>query len=228
MRIEPEPGKSEKAIACADKIWDREWAHLCAQNPKMFNGPILAVTRLALDEGTIWCVRDTYRRLALRDELGIDIAILSVTTVLEARDESGKRHVLVGRRGELTRTYPGFWELGPAGGLDAPVLDCDTLGYVDVMAQINAELGDETGIREFVREGNIVAVVFDPHAGSYDIVVRTMLDRPIEQLDRSSPDEPWEYSETRWLSMDEVGPFLSQEGEQIIGPTRVLLGWLPS
>jgi hypothetical protein len=209
-----------------DAASDQAWARLCAQNPKLFNGPILAVTRLALDKGTIWCARDSYRRLALRSEWAIDITILSVTAVLEAPDKAGKPHLLLGQRGTLTRSYPGLWELGPAGGLDVPQAGTRTQGHADVMAQVNAELREETGIREHVQEGRVVAVVLDRLAGSCDIVLRSRFETSIEKLDRSDADEPWEYAQTRWLALDEIGDFLRENHEQTIGPTRVLLNWL--
>ncbi|MBN4052673.1 hypothetical protein JYU07_00150, partial [Roseiflexus sp. AH-315-K22] len=145
--------------AASDAASDDAWDHLCAQNPRLFDGPILALTRLDLDEGALWCVRDSYRRLALRDVCQDDVTILSVTVVLEASDERGCPHLLLGKRGLRTRSYPGLWELGPAGGLDVPPVGVATLDHTDLLAQANAELREEVGIREPIRTARAIALV---------------------------------------------------------------------
>lgn len=215
----------------------REWDRLCAINPRLYDGPLLAVVSIDAERNLIAARRDRFARLAVQPRVPTSVRILSVTGVLTARDGAGREHVLLGRRGTGTRVYDGMWELGPSGGLGVPPAGVTSLDESAILSHLADELSEEiglsledgpgTGMRG--RRAQAVGITRDFIASSDDIVF--VLDvGAMEEVSRRVGPANWEYSETQWLATDSVEAWDARFGAEIIPPTRALfraLGWIP-
>lgn len=205
---------------------EREWNRIVAANPRVYNGPHLSVVSIDMDEACIHCRRDTFQRLIVQPRVRTGMRLLAVSALVVARDAVGREHVLLGRRGASVRIYPGMWEFGPAGGVTPPHASVRGLTQRDLRRNLAEEMEEEIGVTFAV--GEPIAIVRDTVAFSDDIVFRC--DAGDLEAATRAMGEPsnWEYSETRWIAVDELRDFLSREGEQTILPTRAiatLLGW---
>jgi hypothetical protein len=205
---------------------EREWRKIVSANPRVYNGPHLSVVSIDFDEATIHCRRDTFQRLIVQPRVRTGMRLLAVSALVVARDAEGREHVLLGRRGEGVRVYPGMWEFGPAGGVTPPHASVRTLSEDDLRRNLMEEMEEEIGVAFPV--GEVIAIVRDAMAFSDDVVFRC--DAGDLESARRAMGEPsnWEYSETRWVAVEELGAFVAAHGEQMILPTRAmirLLGW---
>lgn len=233
LRIEVEHGEPPPPSADVK----RRWSDASAANPRLFNGPILRFRSFDPTARTILASRDTYQRYSMQrfdartSTFERDVYHLAVTGVLLARDEAGREHVLLGRRGRETMLYPGHWELAPGGGLDS----------TDVYAQLLAEMEEELGLRvsteprlfEPPGPGDVLGLAIDPNAPSADIVLRLRARADVRTLRSAIADAPgehsWEYGSTRWVAFDEVAAFAAAESGRTIPPTLAILrgiGWI--
>jgi hypothetical protein len=204
---------------------EARWRELCAENPRYFDGPVLSVVTFDPEGGEVLCRRDRFMRLAVQPRVATGVQQLSVTAVLTARDSSGRRYVLLGRRSPQTRIYGGMWELGPSGGVAPPPLNVDALEGEALLAHLADEVSEEVGLE--VRGGRGVAYVRDHVAHSDDVHIECDMGA-IEALGASGPAN-WEYTETRWIPLDTVAQFDEGFAAEIIGPTRAafrVMGWV--
>lgn len=200
----------------------REWALMCDANPRLHDGPVLSVVWFDPDGEAMLARPDTYQRLAVQPRVRTGVRMLGVTALLAARDERGREHLLLGRRGERTRIYGGMWELGPAGGLDSWHAGQQEIDPAAIVDQAADEVMEEVGLE--VAGGSIVGVVRDDIACSYDVVVK--IDAGDLRAARARPDG-WEYTEVAWISMEEAKVFAEERA--LIGPATAVLramGWL--
>jgi hypothetical protein len=214
---EPAPASSQQVSA--------EWARLRAENPRHYDGPVLGVLSFDVATNQVLCRRDRYERLAVQPRVPTGVRQLAVTGLLMATDASGRPHVLLGRRGEATRIFGGMWEAGPSGGISPPPLNVEQLSEADLKAHLADEIAEEVGLETV--PGVPVALLRDHTACSDDIVFRCDLGA-LEQVECLGPAN-WEYSQTRWLAVDDVESFDSAEQDQVIAATRALfrvLGWI--
>lgn len=205
---------------------EREWSKIVASNPRVYNGPHLSVVSIDFDEAQIHCRRDTFQRLIVQPRVRTGMRLLAVSALVIARDARGQEHVLLGRRGESVRIYPGMWEFGPAGGVTPPHVSVRSLSEGDLKRSLAEEMEEEIGVTFPV--GAPIAIVRDTMAFSDDIIFRC--DAGELGAARHAMGEPsnWEYSETKWIAVEELGAFVAHHAEQIILPTRAmvrLLGW---
>ncbi len=205
---------------------EREWGKIVSSNPRVYNGPHLSVVSIDFDEATIHCRRDTFQRLIVQPRVRTGMRLLAVSAVVVARDAEGREHVLLGRRGEGVRIYPGMWEFGPAGGVTPPHASVRRLSMEDLRRNLMEEMEEEIGVTFPV--GEAIAIVRDPVAFSDDIVFRC--DAGDLGVARRAMGEPrnWEYPETRWVAVEEIGAFVAAHGNEMIRPTRAmirLLNW---
>lgn len=212
------------APAASDQV-AHAWGRMCGQNPRLYDGPVLSVVTFDPDRNELTCRRDSYQRLAVQPSIATGVRQLSVTGVLTARDASGRRWVLLGRRGESTRIFPGMWEIGPSGGLPPPALNVESLGEVDLLRHLSDEVVEEVGLD--VTSGRVAALVRDHGAHSDDVVIECDLGSFEQACDLAQPAN-WEYSETMWLPVDSVGPFDTANEGSIISATRALFRTLGS
>lgn len=225
------PHDNEDAIAAA-------WGALCLGNPRLHDGPVLAVAHIDPQTNLIVCRRDSYRRLAVQTAepvaASVDTGVyqLSVTGAIIGRDRAGLPHILIGRRGTETRMYGGMWELAPAGGIDPPPPSRDRLGAGDIFAALAREAREELALDLGAEPCRAVLVCRDEHARSDDLVLPVYLPGTIDP--RKPPacaaSTSWEYLDTAWLALDDAGSFVSRHAGACIPPARALLAsthWLP-
>ncbi len=207
------------------------WARLVESNLRYFDGPLLSVVSLGPasaehPSNEIVVRRDRFSRLAVQPAVMTGVRILSVTAVLIASDVSGVRHVMLGKRGAGTRIYDGMWELGPSGGMHEPPAAVETLDEGAVFSHLADEVSEEVGLT--IEHGTPVCVVRDHFAMSDDIVFVCDVGR-LEGVREKTGPANWEYSETTWVSLGEVGAFEHAHEREIIAPTRGIfraMGWV--
>lgn len=200
-----------------------EWARQCALNPRLHHGAVLSVVSLDAERGEVLVKRETYQRYAVQPRVMTGVRLLAVTAVMTARDDDGNELVMLGRRGEGVRMYPGMWELGPAGGVGVPAASVMEMDSAQLMSHLADEVEEEVGL--LVDHGVAVAVVRDHVARSDDVVFRVDVGR-VDHAARVARPANWEYSETRWVR--DIAAFAAMNEGQIIGPTRALFrlfGW---
>lgn len=217
----------------ADAI-EKRWAEMVATNPRLYSGPLLSVVTIDGDLGVIHTVRDEFKRLAVQPQIRTGVQILSVTGAITAKDQRGEAHVLLGRRGRTTRIYGGMWELGPAGGIPPPHASVKTLNESDARRHLMEEAEEELGLTlnaASIRPASLL--VRDTIANSDDLTFLIehpdSLERVASALAQSRATQAWEYEETRWVALDEIGAFDREHAGEIIITTRAAfrgLGWV--
>ncbi len=212
---------------------DAEWSRMRAANPRLFDGPILAVDRFGPGE-PIRCRSDSYKRLAVQPRVATGVEQLSVTALVTGRDRHGVERALLGRRGMTTRIYGGMWELAPAGGLEPAPGGTGVLTLADVQTQLLREAHEELETGTELIPGEVVAAVRDVRACSLDLVIACGVKEgggPTGDGAESSPPgeaRSWEYAGVAWPSRDDVARLLRDQPPSVIAPTRAvltLLGW---
>jgi ADP-ribose pyrophosphatase YjhB (NUDIX family) len=222
VTIRPSPARPDAVV---DTAVEQAWARLCEANPRLFDGPILSLASFDNATWEVACVRESYKRLSVQDDVPTGVTLVAVNGVVTGSDRAGRDHVLLGRRSPATRMYGGQWELAPAGGLDPP--PGTELSMADLAAQLSREMVEETGINAPLTGVSAVACYRDDRARSFNIVLRARIRERIESL-RTGPTE-WDCDETHWLPIDAVGAFDRYRGGAVIGATRSLwrrLGWI--
>lgn len=189
---------------------DDAWSELCTQNPKYFNAPIVAFDRYYPDTGVIFAYVDQYKHHAVRDSVELDLSLLAVTAIVMAEDR-----VLLGKRSARSHRYGGLWELGPSGGVDVPN-EADRIDLASLLGEALREIREEAGFEPRVIDHQLVALVHDHLVGSSDLAVLLRIERP-DQLKAN-----WEYSDTRWMSLDDLYAWVNDKPDELI-PTSVSL-----
>ncbi|MEO1008865.1 MAG: NUDIX hydrolase [Planctomycetota bacterium] len=197
------------------------WRAATEANPRLFDGPILAITAIDAASATLHARLDRFAHLVCPRAAVVPVSILSITGIIEA--QAGRRPVvLAGRRGRSTRSYPGMWEFGPSGGLEAAD-DARVLGQPDLLRTLRRELHEEVGIAHPLRDARVVGIVPDPGARSVDVLVRARLEGDPPPL-RPPREHAWEYDEARWIPIADLPAFLDHE--PVIGPMIATARWL--
>jgi 8-oxo-dGTP pyrophosphatase MutT (NUDIX family) len=198
-----------------DEVWERKRR----ENPRLFGGGVLSVESLDLARGIVRARLDEYKRLVVQPEVDTGVAQLSASAVLLAPDDRGFLSVLLGKRGEKTRMYPGLWQLCPAGGVEPPEDGRAELTHADLADEVAREMREEAGIDP--REGRppALCIVRDVEASSYDIVMRVDLDRAVPP--RPQREARWEHEDLRWVALEELDEFGREH--RVIASTRAVL-----
>ncbi len=198
----------------ADEI-ERAWDSLCAQNPRYFNGKILTFDSYDPATGVIHARVDEYKNHAVRDMLEHDQSILAVTAMLYGNDEHNM-HYLVGQRSPELHCYGGLWELGPSGGVDVPRFR-NTLNTKGIIADIAREVSEEIGLKISNPPHHPIAIVHDDEAGSTDIAIQILIDGMPELKTN------WEYTQTRWVTIEDLHQWTKNSPEEFIPTTLALI-----
>lgn len=205
---------------------DSAWEKLRAQNPRLHGGGIYNVLSIDPDRARITAAYDLYKRLVVQPEVDTGIHQLSVSALCTAPSPNGPA-VLIGQRGRQTRIYGGMWQICPAGGVEPPEdpADLRDLTHDDLRRNLAREVEEEVGLDLADRPATPLAIVHDPTARSYDIVLR--VEFGAAQPLRPQQGSTWEHMDIRWLPLRDIPDFDRQH--RIIEPTRALfrsLGWL--
>lgn len=205
---------------------EHAWATALTGNPRLFDGPILAVKELDAERGIVSASHDRFAHVVCQPpDRAQPTTILSVTGVLESM-ANGRPSVLLAQRGLETRSYPGMWEFAPAGGLHAPN-SRDTLHLDDFLHTLREELAEEAGITQPPHDARAIALVADQAATSVDIIVHARLEgaAPAPAV---SGDHAWECIQACWVGIEQLDAFLATAPGGVIEPTRAIarfLGW---
>lgn len=213
-----------RVVEITDPYWREEheaaWRGLCKANSRLFDGPIWSVR--VMDTRELVVSLDRYKRLAVQ-ACGFELHVrqLGVKGFITGVDRAGVEHVLLARRGEQTRTYPGEWEIAPAGGVephDGPLSEAIDRSLVD---EGREELGTDLNVVAGVRR--VVAMLHDRDAHSIEIIVACRWKGTVEVEHPPVPSvaRSWECSGTRWVSRSE---FDSMTG--LSSPTSAVLSLL--
>jgi 8-oxo-dGTP pyrophosphatase MutT (NUDIX family) len=168
---------------------DRRWNALCAANPRCFDGSmlqVLGVSRNGHGGVQIHVQECSYRFYAVQ-KTGLDCGVRPIG--VKAVTIAGGR-VLMGRRSTTVAFYPGLWEFVPGGGLEPGV---------DPAQQIARELHEEAHLAPSA-PAVAVALLFDPHAFTWEIVHRMEL--AAGAVPDAGRDGGWEYDEFRMVGLD--------------------------
>ena len=173
---------------------EREWARRCAENPRLHDGPVLAVESVDAARGEIVGRRSTYMRFVAGPALGAPITALGVSGVCVRRGSAGLE-VLMGRRGAGVRIYAGMWETAPRGAVEPGAKG--ELGLGDLAACLAEEGREELGAGVRVEAWSVLALVKDAAAASVDVCLLC------EVEDRGGAGS-WEYADRRWTPLAEL------------------------
>ncbi len=207
--------RSPKVHEQADAV-DVAWQGLCAQNPRYFNGSMLAFDSYDPATGVIHASVEEYKHHAVRDTVDAGISLLAVTGILIAPDYVRDVGVyLLGKRSTQLHRYGGLWEFGPSGGVDVPRVR-NTLHLKQITAEVAREIKEEIGVRISSRPYAARALVHDDAVGSTDIAIPVVLDHA------PAINTNWEYTETKWLTLEELYNWTQTHPEELI-PTTVEL-----
>ena len=119
-----------------------------------------------------------------------------------------------------------MWELGPSGGFSPPPASVDVLDESALRRHLADEVAEEVGLE--VAPGRAAAFVRDHAAYSDDVAILCDLGR-FEEVAPKTRAANWEYSETRWVTLDAIAEFDEANAPEIIAATRALfrvLGWV--
>lgn len=179
----------------ADRI-SEIWATEKAENPTLFDGPVLSVTDITKSVFTVTTMRYSALLAGFRDpslRAAIGMRPLAVSGILSCPDG-----LVFGRRSDDVTQSPGCWELVPSGGVP-PRQD----GLPDLAYQILAELQEEIGLTE-AEIAPPVGYIDDKKSGTIDVIMPLRTAVPfsdIRRLDRSG-----EYTDL--IAVDDLPYFL--------------------
>lgn len=188
------PAETRPLSAEAGESIDRAWRSMCAGNPNLHDGPVLAVE--SIDGAAIVCRRSSYKMFVAGPAGGIVVRSLGVTGVCVRGTPA---EVLMGRRAAGVRIYGSLWETAPRGGVEAaptnPTHPTDAMSGDDLANCVLVEAREELGIAITPRRW--FAIVEDPGASSVDLCL--LCDAGADEVAGS-----WEYSARRWTPASDV------------------------
>jgi hypothetical protein len=242
VRVSVAPAPAPQGRNAPADMVDSAWAEAQAQNPALFDGPILAVDSLQLGEAMeLGAHIDRFARLVAQQRGAVTgVQLLGCKGLITGIDRHGGEHVLLGRRASGTRVYPGMWEIAPAGGIDPPPHAPVTLSHADLLASLAAEGQEELSLdlaeRTILAEASLAVVVDDRLAQSLDLIFPLRWRGAVDPRRGlcSAQGCPTEYVDACWVARGDLPAFdqpASNGRSPITPPSRValrLLGWLPA
>lgn len=206
-----QPAPDEPAI-------EARWRELCAQNPRLFNGPVAAFG--SFDGSTLRAHRSDYRRFAVQPEIDTGVRVLAVSGLLIARDSAGEPCVLIARRGPRVHAHPGLWETAPSGTVPPP-RPGGSLSITSLADHLAVECREELGFAIDPARAEPVLMVRDDLARSVDVLFRVDLPEPIEP---APPDaHAWEYDDWHWVTPADLARFDGDRADACIPPVRAIV-----
>ena len=188
-----------------DEIESR-WKALCAENPRYFDGTMLQVLGTSRNGhgGVQIHVQECSYRFYAVQKTGLDLGVRPLGVKAVATD--GGR-VLMGRRSAKVAFYPGAWEFVPGGSVEPGATPAE---------EIVRELREEARL-EAAEPPVAVALLFDPHARTWEIVHRLQLG------EGALPELGWEYDEFRMVALDALPQPLAPVARQMLPIAERLL-----
>jgi len=183
---------------------EEAWQRVRARVPRAFDGPMLHVvgtSRNGHGGVTIHCIESSYRFAAVAQE-GVRTGMRGLGVKGISMHADGR--VLMARRGQDTLNYAGEWEFAPGGCAEPGVALPDML-----LRELREETGWTAATPPVAR-----ALVFDPHALSWEVVFSVSVQPP------EVPVEGWECSELRLVQPGEWPEPLSAVARQMIPLAR--------
>lgn len=193
------------------------WQAMRATNPRLFDGPLLALRHLDRSSGTLAVQRDSYMPYAVQPEVDTATISLGVTAIL-AHGTGSSAAYLFGQRASTTHMYPDQWELGPSGAIVPPQGKTLTLDHL--LGQLSGELSEEIGLALSLTQSNTtpVCMALDPTARSIDLVMLIALNQ------RPELRTNWEYRSAEWVSVSQFPAWSAPR--RVIPPTVTIMQWL--
>ena len=190
---------------------DARWNALCTANPRYFDGTMLQVlgaSRNGHGGVQIHVQECSYRFYAVQRE-GFDCGVRPLGVKAVATDG---RRALMGRRSQKVAFYPGDWEFVPGGAVEPGSSPAE---------EIVRELREEAGLA-VVAPPVAVALLFDPHARTWEIV------HGLQLAEGAAPELGWEYDEFRMVALDALPEPLAPVARQMLPiAERLLAGAQP-
>lgn len=215
--IAPAADSGESASSPPVEQTEARWSELCAHNPRLFDGRILAFVDYDSRANVVHARTESFKRMAVQPDVPTGVTQFGVTGLLTSGQGDGRR-VLLGQRGRETFLYPGRWELAPSGGVDAPREGVRELSIEDLRRQMEREVHEELAIVADGLHATPIALCHDRAAPSMDVIFAIQLD-PGEQ----PTAHDWEYADVCWMPLRDAGAALSDL--DAIEPSRAVLNW---
>lgn len=210
---------------------DAAWARAHAINPRLHDGPILAVRTMDAGAGVLRVAADSFKRLVTRADGSV--RLLGVKAAIVGVDAHASEHVLIARRHPHTRCYGGLWELAPGGGVGPGVIDPASNGEVrepDLLRHLAHEAHEELGLDLLsATVGHTAgALLTDRAACSVDVVFAMRWRERINPRARvcRAAQRDWEYVDTAWLARQGARGWVHAHGAAVSPPTVALLKWM--
>jgi HAD superfamily hydrolase (TIGR01509 family) len=215
---------ASKTTAAVDERVDQIWQREMAQNPRLFNGKILAYSHHETDGSHVTLfgrVVEYKQFLAQLREPSLPLGIhgLGVSGLTILRDP-GARTLLFGVRSDTVTQYPGYLELLPSGSIDTSVIREDST--IDFHETLRRELEEESGIRrDRLRSTRDLCVIHDRLDRVYDAGVLLDLDAAPREVTNAFPATS-EYVGPYFVRVDDLSRFIQDHGHAMV-PTSVAL-----
>jgi hypothetical protein len=193
------------------RIWEAEKA----ERPGLVDGEIVALRAWSLRGAALGveCERVHYRHfLAQRHGLSLGLAAVGVSALTIVRENDGAVLVLLGQRSADVTQYPLQWELVPSGGVSVDHIG--ESGEVDFVAQVAAELEEETGIpRDRIIDVSYLGLIEDVDEHVVDVAMELEVELAAARLfdDRRSG----EYRELALIPIDRALSYIASHGEAV-------------
>lgn len=199
--------------------YEQAWRRMCAANPKLHDGPIWSASRVSATH--IAVTPDRYKRLAVQADPSVgDLGVRLIGAKgLTSRSDGC---TLIARRGPHTRIYSGFWEIAPAGGVDANA----PLTLASVAKSLVQEAAEEldSDIRASAKRIYPLMLVEDDFARSVDIVAMVHWPDARHRQDASiaAARPTWEYNDVEWLTPAGISEWGRHRPYDLTPPTRAV------
>lgn len=208
---------------------EHRWTQLCAHNPALFNGRILALDAWHTQQQRLTARVAHYQQMVAPDPGRSRIVQIGVTGVFLARNSrasDNEPHVLLAQRTHRTTVYPDQWELAPSGGIDPPPLAPVTLNLTAWLDALKQEAHEELGLDIAPCAIRTPMMCFDPFAPSADLVCIVHLTAQrddVHQAVTSHLGSTWEYSAAQWIPTSRLAEAADNPAMTIIPPSRAIL-----
>ncbi|MBX3322065.1 MAG: NUDIX hydrolase [Phycisphaeraceae bacterium] len=208
---------------------EHRWAQLCAHNPALLNGPILALDAWHAQQQRLTARVAHYQQMVAPDPGRSRIVQIGVTGVILARNthaSDDEPHVLLAQRTHRTTVYPGQWELAPSGGINPPPHTPITLNLSAWLDALNRESHEELGLDLTQSTIRTPMLCFDPFAPSADLVCIVHLAAQCDDVDRSVTSHlasTWEYTASQWIPVSRLAQAADDPATTIIPPSRAIM-----